>query len=106
MVKVICNDYAANGYTKQPINYIFIVYAEFDNESRVAGYDLLSNPATFFGVKAKREEKMDNTKLLRYSLQLSMLKQLLQLKLISEKEYQLIEKTIKKDYSVVSSITT
>ena len=39
---------------------------------------------------------MDNTKLLRYSLQLSMLKQLLQLKLISEKEYQLIEKTIKK----------
>ena len=49
---------------------------------------------------------MDNTKLLRYSLQLSMLKQLLQLKLISEKEYQLIEKTIKKDYSVVSSITT
>ena len=35
-------------YTKQPINYIFIVYAEFDNESRVAGYDLLSNPATFF----------------------------------------------------------
>ena len=48
MVKVICNDYAANGYTKQPINYIFIVYAEFDNESRVAGYDLLSNPATFF----------------------------------------------------------
>lgn len=59
-----------------------------------------------FGVKVKREEKMDNTKLLRYSLQLSMLKQLLQLKLISEKEYQLIEKTIKKDYSVVSSITT
>ena len=49
---------------------------------------------------------MDNTKLLRYSLQLSMLKQLLQLNLISEKEYQLIEKTIKKDYSVVSSITT
>lgn len=49
---------------------------------------------------------MDNTKLLRCSLQLSMLKQLLQLKLISEKEYQLIEKTIKKDYSVVSSITT
>ena len=48
MVKVICNDYAANGYTKQPINYIFIVYAEFDNESRVAGYDLLSNPATYF----------------------------------------------------------
>ena len=42
------SDWAANGYTKQPINYIFIVYAEFDNESRVAGYDLLSNPATFF----------------------------------------------------------
>ncbi len=49
---------------------------------------------------------MDNTKLLRYSLQLSMLKQLLLLKLISEKEYQLIEKTIKKDFGIVSNITT
>ena len=48
ILKLICTDSSANGYTKQPINYIFIVYAEFDNESRVAGYDLLSNPATFF----------------------------------------------------------
>ena len=48
---------------------------------------------------------MDNTKLLRYSLQLSMLKQLLQLKLISEKEYQLIEKTIKKDSENLQSLT-
>ena len=47
---------------------------------------------------------MDNTKLLRYSLQLSMLKQLLQLKLISEKEYQLIEKTIKKDNTIIVSL--
>lgn len=43
----VINDFCEE-YTKQPINYIFIVYAEFDNESRVAGYDLLSNPATFF----------------------------------------------------------
>ena len=25
-----------------------IYHLQFDNESRVAGYDLLSNPATFF----------------------------------------------------------
>ena len=38
-------------------------------------------------------------------MQLSMLKQLLSLKLINEMEYQLIEKKLKKDYGVVSNIT-
>ena len=41
---------------------------------------------------------MNSEKLLRYSMQLSMLKQLRSLKLISEAEYQLVEKKLKKDY--------
>ena len=45
---------------------------------------------------------MNSAKLLRYSMQLSMLKQLRSLKLISEAEYQLVEKKLKKDYGVIS----
>ena len=37
---------------------------------------------------------MDDKKLLRYSMQLSMLKQLLSKKLINENEYQIIQKKI------------
>ena len=48
---------------------------------------------------------MNSTKLLRYSMQLSMLKQLRSLKLINENEYGLIEKKLKKDYGVISNIT-
>ena len=48
---------------------------------------------------------MTSTKLLRYSMQLSMLKQLRTLKLINENEYRLIEKKLKKDYGVISNIT-
>ena len=48
---------------------------------------------------------MNSTKLLRYSMQLSMLKQLRSLKLINENEYSLIEKKLKKDYGVISNIT-
>ena len=48
---------------------------------------------------------MNSTKLLRYSMQLSMLKQLRSLKLINENEYRLIEKKRKKDYGVISNIT-
>ena len=48
---------------------------------------------------------MNRTKLLRYSMQLSMLKQLRSLKLINENEYRLIEKKLKKDYGVISNIT-
>ena len=47
---------------------------------------------------------MNSTKLLRYSMQLSMLKQLRSLKLINENEYRLIEKKLKKDYGVISNI--
>lgn len=53
----------------------------------------------------KLDQKMNSAKLLRYSMQLSMLKQLRSLKLISEAEYQLVEKKLKKDYGVISNIT-
>lgn len=49
---------------------------------------------------------LDGEKLLRYSIQLSMLKQLLYKKLITESEYKMIEKKLKKDYGVVSDIMT
>ena len=48
---------------------------------------------------------MDDKKLLRYSMQLSMLKQLLSKKLINENEYQIIQKKLMKDYGVISNIT-
>ena len=55
--------------------------------------------------KINKGGKMNSTKLLRYSMQLSMLKQLRTLKLINENEYRLIEKKLKKDYGVISNIT-
>lgn len=48
---------------------------------------------------------MQSNRILRYSMQLAMLKQLLLLKLINEAEYQLIEKRLKKDYGIISNIT-
>lgn len=48
---------------------------------------------------------MEGKKLLRYSIQLSMLKQLLTLNLINEMEYELIQKKLMKDYGIVSNIT-
>lgn len=48
---------------------------------------------------------MGNKKILRYSMQLSMLKQLLSKKLINETEYQVIQKRLMKDYGIVSNIT-
>lgn len=53
-----------------------------------------------------REDTMDGKKLLRYSMQLSMLKQLLSRHLINESEYKMVEKKLMKDYGVVSNITT
>ena len=48
---------------------------------------------------------MNGKKLLRYSMQLAMLKQLFVKKLISEAEYLRIEKRLMKDYGIVSNIT-
>jgi hypothetical protein len=53
-----------------------------------------------------REEKSMNEKLIRYSIQIAMLKQLLSRNLISEKEYLLIKRRIMKDYKIVSDITS
>ncbi len=45
-------------------------------------------------------------KLLRYSMQLAMLRQLLIAKKITEKEHQKIEYRLKKDYGIISNITS
>ncbi|WVT92550.1 SHOCT domain-containing protein [Enterococcus durans] len=47
-----------------------------------------------------------NKKLIRYSMQIAMLNQLLAQKLISEKEYYLVKQKIMKDYKIVSDITS
>lgn len=58
-----------------------------------------------YGRQLCRLLDMDNKKILRYSMQLSMLKQLLSKKLINETEYQVIQKRLMKDYGIVSNIT-
>ena len=54
----------------------------------------------------KEDIYMQTDRLLKYSMQLAMLKQLRELKLINNVEYRLIENRLKKDYGVVSNITT
>ncbi|WP_456300784.1 SHOCT domain-containing protein [Waltera intestinalis] len=49
---------------------------------------------------------IEKKKLLRYSMQLSMLRQLLSMKLINDFEYEKIKKRLMRDYGVVSNITT
>ncbi len=48
---------------------------------------------------------MSNEKLLEYSKELSLLSQLLQSKLITEKEYQIIKIKLMNDYKVISDLT-
>ena len=48
----------------------------------------------------------DKDKVLKYSMQLSMLKQLLYKKLITEEEYTKVLKKLMKDYGVISGIPT
>lgn len=48
---------------------------------------------------------MESKRLLRYTIQLAMLKQLLLKKMIDENEYLLIKRSLMKDYGVVSDIT-
>lgn len=43
--------------------------------------------------------------LILYSMQISMLKQLLTHKLISEKEYKTVKSKLMKDYQIISDIT-
>nr|WP_022788158.1 SHOCT domain-containing protein [Anaerotruncus sp. G3(2012)] len=47
---------------------------------------------------------MKNSNLIRYSMQLSFLKQLLDKKLITDKEYSLIKNRLMKDYKIVSNL--
>ncbi len=47
-----------------------------------------------------------SSNVIEYSLQISMLKQLLNMKLISEAEYEIIKKKIMKDYGIVSDLTS
>ncbi|GAB7057653.1 hypothetical protein JCM16163A_44020 [Paenibacillus sp. YK5] len=49
---------------------------------------------------------MMSRKLIRYSMQIAMLKQLLALSLISEKEFTLIKNKTMKEYDVVSDLTS
>lgn len=44
-------------------------------------------------------------KLIRYSMQIAMLNQLLARKMISEKEYALVKAKLMQDYKIVSNIT-
>lgn len=53
-------------------------------------------------IRRKKGRIMD--KILRYSMQLAMLKQLLNKKLINEMEYRKIKIKLMKDYGVVSDI--
>lgn len=49
---------------------------------------------------------MKKVNLLRYSMQIAFLKQLLEKKLITEKEYSLIKNRLMKDYKVNSDLTS
>lgn len=49
---------------------------------------------------------LETSKLLRYSMQLAMLRQLLMAKKITESEHQKIERRLKKDYGIISDITS
>lgn len=53
----------------------------------------------------ERKGWVEAKKLIRYSIQLSMLKQLYDKKLITENEYLLFRNKLMKDYNVVSDIT-
>jgi len=47
-----------------------------------------------------------NDRLIRYSMQIAMLKQLLFLALITDKEFSLIKNKLMQDYGVISDLTS
>lgn len=49
---------------------------------------------------------MQESRLIRYSMQLAFLQQLLEKQLITEKEYSLIKNRLMKDYNVISDLTS
>ncbi len=63
-------------------------------------------PADIISRKEAEVIVIDKNRLLRYSMQLAMLKQLLNKKLITEEEYNRVLRKLKKDYGVISNLTT
>lgn len=55
-------------------------------------------------MKAKGGIFLKKDNLIRYSMQLAFLKQLLEKKLISDREYSLIKSRLMKDYKIVSDL--
>lgn len=49
---------------------------------------------------------MKEQNLIRYSIQLAFLKQLLERKLITDREYSLVKQRLMKDYRVVSELSS
>lgn len=49
---------------------------------------------------------LETSKLLRYSMQLAMLRQLVMAKKITESEHKKTERRLKKDYGIISDITS
>ena len=60
--------------------------------------------APFLFRYGKGEFSLKKDNLLRYSMQLAFLKQLLEKKLISDREYSLIKSRLMKDYKIVSDL--
>ena len=52
----------------------------------------------------RKELIMEDDEILKYSMQIAMLKQLLNKKLIDEKEYEKIKKELMKEYGVLSDL--
>ena len=82
--------------------------------SSVCSHDSVDSPVRAFAMQifrgiARRTEvnmsQLDKSNhLIRYSMQLSFLKQLLDKKLITDKEYSLIKNRLMKDYKIVSNL--
>ena len=53
----------------------------------------------------RNDMRMNVNKIIRYSMQLAMLKQLKSKNMITEEEYEKILRTIRKDYQVISDIS-
>lgn len=57
-------------------------------------------------IRSAASTEKDNTRLIRYSMQLAMLRQLLSEKLITDKEYRDVKAGLMKDYKVYSDLTS
>ena len=55
--------------------------------------------------RKRNDMRMNVNKIIRYSMQLAMLKQLKSKNMITEEEYEKILRTIRKDYQVISDIS-